>query len=72
MGPTCQISSHVSNMLQAHDVVIERGLNSYADQFSLLGDNSSVFQVYRRLNTTIPTEKLSLRCKRDVKVDEHG
>jgi hypothetical protein len=48
------------------------GLDSYANQFSLLGDKSSVFQVYRRLNTTIPAEKLSLWRKRNVKVTEHG
>jgi hypothetical protein len=32
---------------------------SYANQFSLLGDQSPGFQVCRRSNTTRPAEKLS-------------
>jgi hypothetical protein len=44
----------------------------YANQFFRLGNRSSDFQVRRTLNTTMLANKLSLCCKRNVKVKEHG
>ena len=47
-------------------------MNSYADQRSLSGDQSSGFQLSGRLNTTLLPETLSLRCKGNVKLEQRG
>jgi hypothetical protein len=41
-------------MLQVHDVVIQRWIEFTRQPVLLLGDKSSVFQVYRRLNNRLP------------------